>query len=159
MAYTPDQVQALYFKNEAEDAELAKRHEAERAVFSKRRDALKAWMLNYLNENNLQSANTEHGNFHKRTATSVTVDPDGGWDRLLPFVIGPALARFATVLENGGTDDQGYAAALEAPELGFLNRSVNKTAVQERLEQHPEFNPSEIGVKLVSVVQLGVRKA
>lgn len=159
MAHSLDQVQALYFKTKAERDELAKRHAAEAKTYDERIDICKAWMLDYLNRNGLENARTEHGTCYKNTATSVTVDQEGGWEKLLDFIIHPAIVRFAEVMENGGTEQQAALAAREAPELAFLNRVVNKTAVLERLEQHPEFNPAEIGVRMTSVVQLGVRKA
>lgn len=152
MTYTLDTVQRLYFETKDQADVLSKRHAEELAPLSARLDALKQWMHQYLVLTKQESATTEHGNCHLKTATSVSV---GEWSDVLGFVLRDVVDQMAGTLENGGSAEQAVEAALAASRLGFLNHAVNKTAVMEWIDQQGSVPP---GVKVATVLQIGVRR-
>jgi hypothetical protein len=156
MTRTLDQIHELYFLTKQEQDALSKRHAAEMEPLAKKLELLKAWTMKFLTDSGQQSAKTEHGTCFKSTVTSVTVDPEGGWDKLLDFIVLPGIARMADVLEKGGADEDAALAFRDGPEIMLLNRAVNKTAVFEILEQKGVQVP---GVKIAQVVQVNIRKA
>jgi len=113
-------------------------------------------ILIMLNAQNVDSVKTEFGTAYRSTVTSATVDPDGGWERLSAFILAGALKAGLAAVENGAHDDLALEAAMQAPELQFLVRNVNKTAVTEFIEQNKVEPP---GVKLTSIIRANVRKS
>lgn len=155
--FTLSDIHRLFFQNKDEREAVSKRHAEEMAPFDQKDALLKAWMLKFLNDSKQESATTEHGNCHKLIQTSVTIDKENdGWELLLDWIVLPGIERIAVVMEQGGTPEEAAAAFREGPELGFLNRVVNKTAVLEHIEQKKELPP---GVKVGTVLQVGVRRA
>ena len=153
--FTPDQVVQIYFADKLAVEAMAKRHAEEMAPLQKRMELAKAWMLKYLQDNNLENAKTELGLFYKSQVMSVTVDPEGGWEALLRHILASAMPRALDVIEAGGDDASAVAALLQDPALALINRSVNKTAFKEALDQ----GTAVPGVKVQNIVQLNVRRA
>jgi len=153
MSLTIDQVHLWRFQTKAELEKLAERHAEERKPLEERMKTIDAWLLRYLETNNLENAKTEHGMSYKTTVRSVTVQD---WGALIDWILLPTIERFADAMENGATPEQAKEAAKAGPELGFLNHAVNKTAVLEMLEQKQELPP---GVGLTSLIQVNTRKS
>lgn len=153
--FTIDQVLALYLQaKDAADA-LAKRHAEEMAPFAKKLEIAKSWMMDYLNKQGLENARTEHGQCFKSTIMSATVDPEGGWEKLLSHILERGMARVLDAIEQGRPESEALQEFLAEPALALLVRNVNKTAVKENLEQGVEIP----GVKIAHVTQLNVRRA
>ena len=153
--FTVDQVMELYQKTKGEIEALAKVQGEAMAPLAARLELTKAWLLKYLNDQKLENARTAHGLAYKSNIMSATVDPDGGWEKLLSYILEAVMARALDAIEAGATDEIAIAACLTDPVLALLNRAVNKTAVKELLEQEILVP----GVKIAHLVQLGVRKA
>lgn len=153
-AFTIDLVMKTYHDTNAQIDVISKRHQEELAPLVKRVELTKAWMLHYLNQQGLENARCEHGLAYKSTMMSTTVDPDGGWDKLLSYILERAIGRGLDVVENGGDDTQALAAVLSDPALGLFNRAVNKTMVKEMLEQ----GAAPPGVKIAHITQVNVRR-
>src|ERR1700676_2068248 len=99
--FTIDKVQQIYLEAKDVADAMAKRHAAEMEPLNKRMELCKAWMLDYLNKQGLENARTEHGLCYKSVIMSATVDPDGGWDSLLRFVLEKGMERVLEALEQG----------------------------------------------------------
>lgn len=153
--FTIAQVTGLYLKTKDELEVMSKRHQAEAEPLNKRLELTKAWMLKYLNDQGLDNAKTEHGLCYKSNIMSTTVDPEGGWEQILTHVFGKAITRALDAIENGAREPDIMPAFLSEPALALLNRSVNKTAVKELLDQ----NITVPGVKIAQVTQLNVRRS
>ena len=153
--FTIDKVQQIYL--EAKDAAeaMAKRHADEMKPLSDRMELAKKWMHKYLTDQGLENAKTEHGQCYLSTVMSATVDPEDGWEKLLRFVLEAGLSRVLDALEQGVPEEQGMDMLLQEPTLALLNRSVNKTAVKELMEQD-KLVP---GVKIAHVTNVNVRRS
>lgn len=153
--FTIDQVQKIYLYTKDAAEAMSRRHQEEIAPLNQRLEVCKSWMMKYLTDQGLENAKTEHGQCYKSTIMSAAVDPDGGWDSLLRYVLSAGLERVMLALEGGNPPEDGIRILLEEPALALLNRSVNKTAVKELLEQDVIVP----GVKITHVTQLNVRRA
>ena len=153
--FTIDKVQQIYL--EAKDAAeaMAKRHADEMAPLLARQDLAKKWMMKFLTDSGQESAKTEHGLSYLSTVMSATVDPEDGWEKLLRFVLEAGLSRVLDGLETGISEEQGMDMFLQEPALALLNRSVNKTAVKELMEQDKVVP----GVKIAHVTNVNVRRS
>ena len=152
---TIDRVLAGYIAAKDEAEIVAKRHADELAPIQKRLDLCKAWMQKYLTDQGLDNAKTAHGQCYLSTVMSATVDPEDGWEKLLRFVLEAGLSRVLDALEQGVPEEQGMDMFLQEPALALLNRSVNKTAVKELMEQD-KLVP---GVKIAHVTNVNVRRS
>jgi hypothetical protein len=143
--------------NEAKDSAeaMSKRHAEEMAPLQKRMELCKAWLLKFLIDNNLDNAKSEFGLAYKSTVMSATVDPEGGWEHILRFVLEAGLTRVLDALEQGATPEDGMDLLMAEPALALLNRSVNKTSVKDYLDQGKEVP----GVKIAHIVNLNVRRS
>ena len=112
-------------------------------------------MQKYLTDQGLDNAKTAHGQCYLSTVMSATVDPEDGWEKLLRFVLEAGLSRVLDGLEAGISEEQGMDMFLQEPALALLNRSVNKTAVKEMLEQDKVVP----GVKIAHVTNVNVRRS
>lgn len=92
-------------------------------------DRLEAEMMMFLNETRQDSAKTASGTFFKKTSMSAKV---ADRDTFLPWVFASPEDR-----------------------MQFLENRVNKTAVDEYLEEHKELPP---GVDVVRVVSISVNR-
>lgn len=152
---TIDTVMQGYQRTKDQVEVLAKKHEAEMQPLTNTLEMCKAWMLNYLNVQGLENARSAHGLAYKSTIMSATVDPEGGWDLLLKYILEKGLTRVLDAIESGASEGDAVQQFLTEPSLSFFNRAVNKTAVQEAMEQ----GVTVPGVKIAHVVQLNVRKS
>ena len=152
---TIDRVQQIYLAAKDAAEALSKRHAEEMKPLTDRMEATKQWMLKYLNDQGLENAKTEHGLCFKSQVMGVSVEPDGGWENVLRFVMERAVGRVLDAMEQGATEEQAMAIFLEEPALAALNRSVNKTYIKEMLEQEIVVP----GVKITHVTQINVRRA
>ena len=153
--YTIDQVVLIFHQTKDAIDALSKRHAEEMKPLSDRAEICKSWLLDYLNREGLENAKTEHGLAYKSTIMSTTVDPDGGWDKLLGYILEQTISRGLDVMESGGDEAQALVAMQAEPALSLFNRAVNKTAVKEMLDRG-ETPP---GVKISSLTQVNVRRA
>lgn len=153
--YTIDRVQQIYLEAKDTAEALAKKHAVEMEPLTKRMEVCKAWMLDYLTRQGLENAKTEHGLCYKSQIMSATVDPEGGWDALLRYVLEKGMARVLDELEKGTPQEEGMNLFMQEPALALLNHAVNKTAVKELLEQSVEVP----GVKISHITQVNVRRS
>lgn len=152
---TIDAVMQGYQETKLLVEDMSKRHAEEMKPLNSRMELCKAWMLRFLNETKQESARTEHGLAFKSTVMSATVDPDGGWNKLIGHIFASAIPRALDVIENGGDEEQATLAMLSDPVLGLFNHAVNKTAVKELLDQ----GVSVPGVKISHITSVNVRRA
>lgn len=157
MSYTIDQIVQRFVQNRDEMKQISDRHTIDLEPFNKREQLLKQAMMILLNEQNAESVSTEHGTAYKSTVMSATVDPDGGWDKILEYILVGAIDRIADSLEKGEPPEAQIAAFRDTPEMALINRSVNKTAVKEIMEQQDGFIPP--GVKTALITSVNVRRA
>ncbi len=153
--FTIDQIVERYVSLRDAIKVVADRHAEELAPLAKKKEILEQAMLSILNTSNIESAKTEHGTAYKSTVLSVSLDPDGGWDKLLAYVGEEAIERIADSLEKDEPPEAQIAAFAAA--LSLLNRSVNKTAVKEIMDQKDGFVPP--GVKTTLITSVNVRRA
>src|SRR5258708_5810248 len=135
MTYTIDQVVAADVQNTDAITAMSERHAAEMAPLTKKKEAFRQWLLGTLNASNMENVRTQFGTAYKSTIMSATIDPEGGWDNLMNYIVGQALDAAATVMEHAGTPEQAVEAFRQHPTLALLNRGVNKTAVAELMEK------------------------
>jgi hypothetical protein len=154
-SFTADQVTKIYFDTKDAADAMSKRHAAEMEPLAKRLEVAKSWLLDYLNREGLENARTEHGLAYKSTIMSATVDPEGGWDALLKYIMERGIERVLDAIEKGAPEDQALGEFMAEPALGLLVRNVNKTVVKEMLEQNQEVP----GVKIAHITQLNVRRS
>lgn len=157
MAFTIDQIVEKYVATRDAQKLLSDKHAAEMKPFNDKKAILEQAMLAMLNEQNAESVKTEHGTAYKSTVMSVTVDPDGGWDKVVEYILAGAIDRIADSLEKGEPPEAQIAAFRDTPEMALINRSVNKTAVKEIMEQQDGFIPP--GVKTALITSVNVRRA
>jgi hypothetical protein len=164
MTRTVNDVIAKYVETRDNIKALSDRHATEMEPLNRFKTLLEGWLLNHLNENQMDSAKTEHGTAFKKDVLAATIDNENdGWTQLMGFVLRQGLDAALAVLEEGDEDDdndthtRALAAFLATPELALINRSVNKTAVQEMMEQRDGFVPP--GVKVSTLTNLNVRRA
>lgn len=162
MTRTVNDVIAKYVETRDAIKVMSEKHAAEMEPLNRFKTLLEGWLLNYLNENKIESAKTEHGTAFKKDVLAATIDNENdGWTALMGFVLRQGLDAALAVMEEGDEDDETHnralAAFLATPELGLINRSVNKTAVAEMREQRDGFVPP--GVKVSTLTNLNVRRA
>lgn len=154
MAYTIDQIVERYVATRDEMKVISERHKIELEPMNKRKELLEQAMMILLNEQNAESVKTEHGTAYKSTVMSATVED---WDKLMEFILAGAIDRIADSLEKGEPPEAQIAAFRDTPEMALINRSVNKTAVKEIMEQQDGFIPP--GVKTAQITSVNVRRA
>lgn len=165
-AHTVDDVVAADVQTTDAIKALSEKHAAEMAPLANKQKILRAWLQGYLIEHGLDSAKTQHGTPYLSTVLSATIDKESGdgWEKLIDFVMRRVLLRASEILETHGGDDEAaleeaIRAAAATPELNLINRSVNKTAIKELMENQEGFDPLAIGVKTAQIVNLNVRRA
>jgi len=155
MSFTIDQIVERYVSLRDAIKTVADRHAEELAPLAKKKEILEQAMLSMLNQSNIESARTDHGTVFKSTVMGVGIDPDGGWEKLTAYMGEEAIERIADSLEKDEPPEAQIAAFSAA--LSLLNRSVNKTAVKEIMEQKDGFVPP--GVKTTLITSVNVRRA
>lgn len=153
--FTIDQVLAIYLKAKDDADALGKRHAEEMKPLTTRLEVAKSWMMDYLNREGLENAKTKDGQCFKSHIMSATVDPEGGWEKLLGHIFRSGMARVLDAIEKGQDEFAAMDEFMKAPELALFVRNVNKTAVKDMLDQKVEVP----GVKIATVTQLNVRRA
>lgn len=149
------QVQKIYLETKDAVETLSKRHQEEMDPLSKRLELCKSWMLDYLNKQGLDNVKTENGMCYKSNIMQATVDPEDGWSKFLTYIFEKAITRVLDRIEAGDQQPEAMQTFLSEPALALLNRSVNKTAVKELLDQ----GTSVPGVKIATVTTLNARRS
>jgi hypothetical protein len=160
LTLTPDDVVRWKLAYEAKLAEIQERHKKEIAETNllANIESCKAWLLNYLNVNNLQNCKTPSGvTFHKITKTSLTLEPDGGKDLFLQTIFLAALKRALDSIERNDDEVQALHDFVSTPEMSLLDARPLKTEVMQWLEKH-QAGPESLGCKINQYVELGFRK-
>lgn len=114
-------------------------------------------ILMMLNAAGTDSVKTEFGTAYKSTVVSPGVDPEGGWEKLVAFVMKDVLEQALNAVEDGKDNDAAIEAVLQAPALSFFVRNVAKSAVTEYAEQNNGALPP--GVKTSSITRANVRRS
>ena len=114
-------------------------------------------ILMLLNQMGVENVKTEYGTAYKSTVVSPGVDPDGGWDKLVAFVLKDILEHALEAVEDGKDNDAAIEAVLQSPALSFFVRNVAKSAVTEYSEQNNGALPP--GVKSTSITRANVRRS
>lgn len=157
MSLTPDMVIAKAVELRDQLKALDEKQSAERRPYTEALERIEAWLLNHLNESKAESIRTGAGTAFKSTTLSATVEPDGGWDSFLSWVIRHPLERALAAIEGGHGEHEAAIAFLSSPQFGFLLRGVNKTAVKEMMEADGGRTPP--GIKTALVTKVNIRRA
>jgi len=117
-----------YIKIRARRTEIASEFKKEDDGLKEQQDKIKATLLEFCKENNIDSVRTEAGVFYRSQKRRYWTSD---WESMHKFI-----------LEH------------EAPE--FLEKRLNQTAVKEFLEENPELLPP--GLNVQSEYTLSIRK-
>lgn len=151
--FTIGAIIAKYVALRDEASERSKRHAEELKPFGDKMQAIEAYLLNHLNEQNENSIATEHGTAYRSTIMSATV---AEFEPLLDFILMDALERVLTPLEMNAPPAEVMAAFRSSPRFALLNRAVNKTAVAEMMERENGATPP--GVRVAHVTKVNIRR-
>jgi len=124
-----DQIVERYVKLRDKKAEMKKAYEASVAEIQEGMDRIENYLINYLQEEKLESARTAFGTVFTKTTTSATV---GDRDTFKMFL-----------------------AAQDDPYV-FLDLKANKTAVEEYSKEHKDVPP---GINWTVIKAVGIRRS
>lgn len=122
-----DTLVAKYVKLRDFKTSVATDLKAKEAKITAEMDKIESELMSFLNQTGQESANTKAGTFFKRTTTSAKV---ADRDVYLKFV-------------------------MDTDNLQFLESRVNKTAVEQYVEEHGTVPP---GIDVVRVVAISVNR-
>lgn len=153
MTATIDQVVERYVQLRDQRKAMDDAHAEKVKPLGEALQVMEAWLLAQLNQAKLDAAKTEFGTAYKSTVMSAGIE---NWDIFLGHVVGRALERALAAVENGGSEQDAAGAFLASPELGFLTRSVTKTAVEEYMQASKGKLPP--GIKTAFITKINVRR-
>jgi hypothetical protein len=154
--YTVDQIVGKYVDLRDQRDKILEKQKEELKPYLDKMELCEQWLLDFLIRTGQESAKTELGTAYKVTATSATVDTDGGWEKFISFAFGTAINRALDAAENGADPAGAVKAALSSSTLDFFEHRVAKSAVKEYMENTGGKIPP--GINFTTFTKCNVRR-